>query len=125
MKEKEIRSIFSFNLEKKRDKLNTISQLQISEKKFEKICHLLFGNSLSVKLSIKFFSHFKETQSQQMTNFSDSKMTHFWIIMTLLAVKVFLTVKECLEALKDMDSEKSSPRIDGLPAEFYKTFWMI
>ena len=45
--------------------------------------------------------------------------------MTLLAVKVFLTVKECLEALKDMDSEKSSPRIDGLPVEFYKTFWMI
>lgn len=122
MKEKEIRSIFSFNLEKKRDKVNTISQLQISEKK---ICHLLFGNSLSVKLSIKFFSHFKETQSQQMTNFSDSKMTHFWIIMTLLTVKVFLTVKECLEALKDMDSEKSSPGIDGLPAEFYKTFWMI
>ena len=34
MKEKEIRSIFSFNLEKKRDKLKTISQLQISEKEF-------------------------------------------------------------------------------------------
>ena len=42
--------------------------------------------------------------------------------MTLLAVKVFLTVKECLKAFKDMDSEKSSPRSDGLPAECYKTF---
>lgn len=30
--------------------------------------------------------------------------------------------KECLEALKHMDSHKS-PGTDGLPAEFYKTFW--
>ena len=31
-------------------------------------------------------------------------------------------MKECLNALKDMDSGKT-PGIDGLPAEFYKTFW--
>jgi len=33
-----------------------------------------------------------------------------------------LTEKECLEALKDMGTEKI-PRTDGLPAEFYKVFW--
>ena len=32
-----------------------------------------------------------------------------------------LTEKECLEALKDIDPEKT-PGTDGLPAEFYKTF---
>ena len=31
-------------------------------------------------------------------------------------------MKECLNALKDMDSGKT-PGIDGPPAEFYKTFW--
>ena len=33
-----------------------------------------------------------------------------------------LTEKECLEALKSIDSDKT-PGTDGLPAEFYKTFW--
>ena len=33
-----------------------------------------------------------------------------------------LTEKECLEALKDMESDKT-PGTDGLPAEFYKVFW--
>ena len=33
-----------------------------------------------------------------------------------------LTEKECLEALKDMGTEKT-PGTDGLPAEFYKVFW--
>ena len=35
-----------------------------------------------------------------------------------------LTEKECLEALKDMASEKT-PGTNGLPAEFYKTFWDV
>ena len=33
-----------------------------------------------------------------------------------------LTEKECLEALKDMESDKTTGT-DGLPAEFYKVFW--
>ena len=33
-----------------------------------------------------------------------------------------LTAKECLEAVKLMESGKS-PGTDGLPAEFYKVFW--
>jgi len=33
-----------------------------------------------------------------------------------------LTEKECFEALKNMDSDKT-PGTDGLPAEFYKGFW--
>lgn len=33
-----------------------------------------------------------------------------------------LTEKECFEALKNMDSDKT-PGTDGLPAEFYKVFW--
>ena len=32
------------------------------------------------------------------------------------------TEKECLEALKTMESEKT-PGTDGFPAEFYKVFW--
>ena len=33
-----------------------------------------------------------------------------------------LTVAECLESLKTMDSNKS-PGTDGIPADFYKVFW--
>ena len=33
-----------------------------------------------------------------------------------------LTERECLEAVKSMESGKS-PSIDGLPAELYKVFW--
>ena len=33
-----------------------------------------------------------------------------------------LTQKECLEALKKMESDKT-PGTDGLPADFYKVFW--
>ena len=33
-----------------------------------------------------------------------------------------LRKKECLEALKSMDSDKS-PGTDGLPVEFFKVFW--
>ena len=33
-----------------------------------------------------------------------------------------LSVTECLESLKTMESGKS-PGMDGIPAEFYKVFW--
>ena len=33
-----------------------------------------------------------------------------------------LSRKECLDALKNMNSDKS-PGTDGLPCEFYKVFW--
>ena len=33
-----------------------------------------------------------------------------------------LSVRECFEAVKSMESGKS-PGTDGLPAEFYKVFW--
>ena len=33
-----------------------------------------------------------------------------------------LSVTECLESLKTMESDKS-PGMDGIPAEFYKGFW--
>ena len=33
-----------------------------------------------------------------------------------------LTQKECFEALKNMESDKT-PGADGLPAEFYKIVW--
>ena len=38
------------------------------------------------------------------------------------ACDAILTEKECAEALKCMDLEKT-PGTDGLPAEFYKLFW--
>ena len=42
--------------------------------------------------------------------------------LTNISINFVLTEKECLEALRDMESEKT-PGTDGLPAEFYKVFW--
>ena len=33
-----------------------------------------------------------------------------------------LTARECLESLKNMESNKT-PGTDGVPVEFYKVFW--
>lgn len=33
-----------------------------------------------------------------------------------------VSTEECLNALKDFQNE-NSPRTEGLPAEFYKSFW--
>ena len=43
------------------------------------------------------------------------RMTRFLIVTNPQAVK------ECVEALKDMDPE-NAPGTDSFPAEFYKTF---
>ena len=48
-------------------------------------------------------------------------MTRFLIVTNTQAVKVLLSEKECVEALKDMDPE-NAPGTDSFPAEFYKTF---
>ena len=110
---------YFLNLEKRHFKLNTISQLQIKEHEFvtsdtdiltecETFYKKLFtsqGNIISP--DDEFFKSFNDTV------LTDDDCT---------SCEGMLTEKECLEALKNMDSDKS-PGTDGLPAEFYKTFW--
>ena len=45
-----------------------------------------------------------------------------WTTTNAIPLKVFLTELECLNALKDMEPDKS-PGTDGLPSEFYQFFW--
>lgn len=49
---------------------------------------LILKFSLSVKLSTKLFTHLKETQSHQITNSFNSRMTHPWMKMTELSCEL-------------------------------------
>ena len=110
---------YFLNLEKRHYKLNTINQLQIKENEFVtndaeilaecetfyKTLYTSQGNTIAPD------NEFFQLENDTFLDYNDST-----------CCEGLLTEKECLEALKDMASEKT-PGTDGLPAEFYKTFW--
>ena len=110
---------YFLNLEKRHYKLNTINQLQIKENEFVtndaeilaecetfyKTLYTSQGNTIAPD------NEFFQLENDTFLDYNDST-----------SCEGLLTEKECLEALKDMASEKT-PGTDGLPAEFYKTFW--
>lgn len=112
---------YFLNLEKRHYKQGTISQIKTKNGEFvtanEKIlneCENFYKN---------LYSSTSKTNDQNDINFcfecEDERNIYE---EDLTACEGELTEKECLEALKDMESEKT-PGTDGLPAEFYKVFW--
>ena len=111
---------YFLSLEKRHFKQGTISQLKINEQDFvfsdkeilaecESFCSKLYisqGNSTELETSNFFF-----TKRDNRLNDEQRKECEGDLIK-----------KECLEALNDMEADKS-PGTDGLPAEFYKFFW--
>ena len=105
---------YFLNLEKRHYKLNTINQLQIKENEFVtndaeilaecetfyKTLYTSQGNTIAPD------NEFFQLENDTFLDYNDST-----------CCEGLLTEKECLEA-----SEKT-PGTDGLPAEFYKTFW--
>ena len=110
---------YFLNLEKRHFKLNVISQLKINENEFVTSdtdilaeCETFYKNLYASQDNTMLpENEFFQLENDTLLNHNDST-----------SCEGLLTEKECLEALNDMDSEKS-PGADGLPAEFYKTFW--
>ena len=78
-----------------------------------------------MKLSIKPFTNFYTSQGNTIP--PDNEFFHLENDTLLdsnesTSCEVLLSEKERREALKDVDPDKA-PGTDGLPAEFYETFW--
>ena len=100
-------------------RLSTISQLKISEHEFVTLdkdilteCETYFSELYSSCINQKLpENNFFEPKNETVLNDDESA-----------SCEGLLTEKECLEALKNMEPDKT-PGTDGLPADFYKIFW--
>ena len=109
------------NLEKRQFKQGTISQIKINDHAFV---------TSDKEILTKCMSFYKNLYSSKSTMYVQNDTTFFperedeSIIQEqdLIVCEGALTEKECLEAPKDMGTEKT-PGTDGLPAECYKVFW--
>ena len=116
--EAEKNSKYFLNLEKRHYKLNTITQLQINENKF-------VTSDTGILAECETYKTLFTSQGNKIPPDSDFFQLENNTLLDYnktTGCEGLLSEKECLEALKDMDSEKT-PGTDGLPAEFYKIFW--
>ena len=112
---------YFLNLEKRYCKLSTITQLKINEhdpvtsdSDILAECEAFYTELYTSRgTTIPPVSEFFQLENNTVLNHDGST-----------SGEGQLTEKECLEALKSMDSDKT-PGTDGLPAEFYKTFWTV
>ena len=116
--EGEKNSRYFLNLEKRHCKQGTISQLKINDTVFV----TTDGDILSECTAFyKNLCASKNPDILQSTSFSKVNSISLTSEEQSLCEGP-LTQKECFEALKNMESDKT-PGTDGLPAEFYKVFW--
>jgi len=116
--EGEKNSRYFLNLEKRHCKQGTISQLKFNDTDFVTTdrdilseCTAFYKNLYTSKSPDSIQSTFlSEVNSTSLTNEEQT------------LCEGHLTQKECFEALKKMESDKT-PGTDGLPAEFYRVFW--
>ena len=112
---------YFLNLEKRHFKQGTISTIKINDRDFV---------TSDEKILIECVSFYKNLFSSKSTTYDQNDTTFFpdredesaIHEQELTVCEGALTERECLEALKDMGTEKT-PGTDGLPAEFFKVFW--
>ena len=112
---------YFLNLEKRHYKQGTISQIKINDSEFV---------TSDKNILTECVAFYKNLYSSKGNTFNQDDTTVFFEggderaidEHELTSCEGVLTEKECLEALRDMESEKT-PGTDGLPAEFYKVFW--
>ena len=112
---------YFLNLEKRHYRQGTISRLKKSENDFA---------TTDKEILQECESFFKDLYSSKLKTDSILPETDFFFSEndTVLSneerdsIEGYLTELECLNALKDMEPDKS-PGTDGLPSEFYQSFW--
>ena len=118
--EGEKNTIFFVNLQKRHCKQETISQINLNDREFVTSDENILTECVSFYRNL--YSSKRMTYDQNVTTFfperEDESAIHDH---ELTARKGALTEKECLEAVKDMETEKNHGT-EGLPAKFYKVF---
>ena len=112
---------YFLNLEKRHYKQSVISQIKISENQF------VTSNEEIGNECVSFFKSLYESRCMadevlDTSVFFDGENDTILTDHEREACEGPVTKKECLDALKTMESDKT-PGTDGLPAEFYKIFW--
>ena len=107
------------SLEKRHYKQGTISRLKKNENEYAtsdkdilNVCEAFYKDLYSTKIPTDPVDTEIFFQSNNTVLSSDESES----------IEGWLTEAECAKALKDMEAGKS-PGSDGLPSEFYKTFW--
>ena len=108
-------------LEKRHYKQGTISQIKIDDNNFVTSDKDILTECTSFYKSL-YASKGDTTNRQAATCFFETENDTVLQEHEQKSCDGLLTKKECLEAIKSMESEKT-PGTDGLPAEFYKMFW--
>ena len=116
--EGEKNSRYFLNLEKRHCKQGTISQLKVNETDFVTTDKDILSECMAF---YKNLYTSKSSDCLESSSFSQVNIISLTKEERTICEGV-LTEKECFEALKNMDSDKT-PGTDGLPAEFYKVFW--
>ena len=110
---------YFLNLEKRHYKESTIDQIKIGDNTF------VTSDGHILNECASFYKNLYESKSTT-GNLLDTSVFFSCENSTALkeqnACEGLLSEKECLEALKTMESEKT-PGTDGFPAKFYKVFW--
>ena len=111
---------YFLNLEKRHYKNGVISQLKIGENRFVtsdkdilKECENFYRNLYCSRTDTDYILNnksFENSTKKALDN--DARQT----------CEGLLTKSECLQALKNMEPDKT-PGSDGIPADFYKVFW--
>ena len=112
-KEGEKNTKYFLNLEKRRYKRGTISQLRRNNDNFIR---------KDTEILIVCLSYFKNLYTTKLSDRQDPSINQFFFpeVGDVHLLKAEET--ECLSSLKQMVDSKT-PGTDGLPAEFYKLFW--
>ena len=110
---------YFLNLEKRHFKLSTISQLKITDQEF------VTSDKEILAECENFYKKLYTSQKNVIPTENDLFQPENDTVLDnndAMSCEGHLTEQECLKALRSMDREKT-PGTDGLPAEFYRTFW--
>ena len=110
---------YFLNLEKRHFKLSTISQLKITDQEF------VTSDKEILAECETFYKKLYTSQKNVIPTENDLFQPENDTVLDnndAMSCEGHLTEQECLKALRSMDREKT-PGTDGLPAEFYRTFW--
>ena len=116
--EGEKNSSYFLNLEKRHYKQGTISQLKINDTFFVNTDRDILSECMAFYRNLYTSKNPDSLQSTLFSKIYSASLTS----EEQTLCEGTLTQKECFEALKNMESDKT-PGTDGLPAEFYKVFW--
>ena len=110
---------YFLNLEKRQQQRNVIKELQTTK-------NTLKNSKLILKKLTSFYkqlySDANDVPTNDMINYIDSMNLPNITLLQRKSCEEVITARECEIAMQELTSNRA-PGLDGIPIEFYKTFW--